>query len=161
SLKNVVKAGDKGHTVLYFWTSSQKGHFLNVRQQVKDLQEKYPDYRFVGINLRTSFPQWNLLLEEYGLDKTDQYHGENFKEIQTTMVLDRPNNFVLSKVLSFFDGFANTLILYNNVLRSPCVQFLDLCNFRRYFVFCSPPEIWPIQYRSTGVSRISLWTTRA
>ncbi len=107
SLKNVVKAGDKGHTVLYFWTSSQKGHFLNVRQQVKDLQEKYPDYRFVGINLRTSFPQWNLLLEEYGLDKTDQYHGENFKEIQTTMVLDGLNKCVLAKDTLLLDGFAN------------------------------------------------------
>lgn len=107
SLKDVVKEGDKGHTVLYFWTSTQKGHFMNVRQQVEKLGEKYPDYRFVGINLRTSFPQWNLLLEEYELDRTNQYHGGNFKEIQTTMVLDGLNKCVLAKDTLLLDGFAN------------------------------------------------------
>jgi len=107
SLKEVVKDSDKGHTVLYFWTSSQKGHFMNVRQQVERLEEKYPDYRFVGINLRTSFPQWNLLLEEYKLDKENQYHGGNFKEIQTSMVLDGLNKCVLAKDTLLLDGFAN------------------------------------------------------
>lgn len=104
-LRDLVEG--EGHTVIYFWTASQKMHFNNVGKQIEKLKEKYPDHRFVGINLRTSFPQWTLLLEEYGMDGESQFFGENFKEIQTTMVLDGLNKCVLTKDGLVVDGFAN------------------------------------------------------
>ena len=105
NLQDVIKG--QGHTVLYFWTASQKRHFENVRRHIEKLQEKYPEYRFVGINLRTSFPQWTTLLKEYGLEEQDQYYGENFKEIQTTMYLDGLNKCILAKDSLVVDGFAD------------------------------------------------------
>ncbi len=104
-LKDVVNK--KKNTVIYFWTASQKRHFRNISQHINTLQKKYPDYRFVGINLKTSYPQWKLLLEEYGLETDNQFYGENFKEIQTNMVVDGLNKCVITKDTLVVDGFAN------------------------------------------------------
>lgn len=93
--------------MIYFWTASQKRHFRNISQHINTLQKKYPDYRFVGINLKTSYPQWKLLLEEYGLETDNQFYGENFKEIQTNMVVDGLNKCVITKDTLVVDGFAN------------------------------------------------------
>ncbi|RIV49338.1 transaldolase [Flagellimonas taeanensis] len=104
-LKDVVDK--KKNTVIYFWTASQKRHFRNISQHINTLQKKYPDHNFVGINLKTSYPQWKLLLEEYGLETNNQFYGENFKEIQTSMVVDGLNKCVITKDTLVVDGFAN------------------------------------------------------
>lgn len=108
---NVVHLRDlvnrKGNTVIYFWTASQKRHFRSISQHIDTLEKKYPDHNFVGINLRTSYPQWKLLVKEYGLDKDSHFYGENFKEIQTNMVVDGLNKCVIIKDSLVVDGFAN------------------------------------------------------
>ncbi len=104
-LKDVVNK--KENTVIYFWTASQKRHFRNISQHIETLKKKYPNHNFVGINLRTSYPQWKLLVEEHGLDKNSQFYGENFKEIQTSMVVDGLNKCVITKDTLVVDGFAN------------------------------------------------------
>lgn len=104
SLKAV--ANDKKNTIFYFWTASQKKHFMNVYKQINDLEHKYPQYSFVGINLRTSFPKWQELLDEYQLDKSKQFYGKNFKEIQTGMFIDKLNKCVITKDSLVVNGFA-------------------------------------------------------
>ncbi len=94
-------------TVFYFWTASQKRHFRNVTRHVAKLQKKYPDYNFVGINVRTSYPQWISMVEEHGLEKSKQFHGEDFKEIQTAMIIDGLNKCVIAKDTLIVDAFAN------------------------------------------------------
>ncbi len=105
SLKEL--ANSKKNTVFYFWTASQKKHFKNVNQHITELEKKYPHYNFVGINLRTSYPQWKMLMDEYRLDKTKQYYGENFKEIQMAMIIDGLNKCVIAKDTVVIDGFAD------------------------------------------------------
>lgn len=104
-LKDVVNK--KENTVIYFWTASQKRHFRNISLHIDSLRKKYPDHNFVGINLRTSYPQWKLLLKEYGLETGTQFYGENFKEIQTSMVVDGLNKCVITKDTLVVNGFAN------------------------------------------------------
>ncbi|WP_318345435.1 TlpA family protein disulfide reductase [Flagellimonas baculiformis] len=104
-LKDVVNK--KENTVIYFWTASQKRHFRNINQHIDTLSKKYPNHNFVGINLKTSYPQWKILVEEYGLDQSSQYYGVNFKEIQTNMVVDGLNKCVITKDTLVVDGFAN------------------------------------------------------
>ncbi|WP_262420335.1 TlpA family protein disulfide reductase [Flagellimonas meishanensis] len=94
-------------TVFYFWAGSQKKHFENVTAHVEKLKKEYPNHTFVGINLRTSFPQWKLLLDEYRLDKKTQFHGEDFKEVQMSMIVDGLNKCVIAKDTLIVDAFAN------------------------------------------------------
>lgn len=105
SLKEIVSKKKK--TVFYFWTSVQKKHFKNVTKRVSKLQKKYPDYNFVGINLRTNHLQWLSMLEEYNLDKSNQFRGEDFKEMQTTMIIDGLNKCIIAKDTVIVDAFAN------------------------------------------------------
>ncbi len=105
SIKDVTNK--KKNTVFYFWTAAQERHFRKVSQQISDLEKKYPDHNFVGINLRTSYPQWQDLMKQYSLDKEKQYYGENFKEIQMAMIIDGLNKCVITKDSLVVDGFAN------------------------------------------------------
>lgn len=105
SLKNL--ANNKKNTVFYFWTADQKRHFINVNKHITSLEEKYPDYNFVGINLRTSHSQWKQLMEDYKLDKDKQFFGENFKELQMAMIIDGLNKCVIAKDTVVVNGFGN------------------------------------------------------
>ncbi|WP_242528091.1 TlpA family protein disulfide reductase [Allomuricauda sp. CAU 1633] len=105
SLKEIV--GRKKNTVFYFWTASQQKPFRSNMQHVEKLKKKYPDHNFVGINLKTSYPQWQLLVEEYKLDKNTQFHGENFKEIQMAMIIDKLNKCIITKDTVIVDAFAD------------------------------------------------------
>ncbi|WP_190808957.1 redoxin domain-containing protein [Flagellimonas sp. S3867] len=104
SLKDISR---EKKTVFYFWSASQKGHFRNVHKRISKLQQKYPDYNFVGINVKTGYPQWRSMVEEHGLDAANQYHGGDFKEVQMAMIIDNLNKCVISKDTVVVDAFAN------------------------------------------------------
>ncbi|UII75631.1 transaldolase [Flagellimonas sp. HMM57] len=103
-LKDVSK---KKKTVFYFWTASQKRHFRNVTRHVSRLKKKHPEYNFVGINLRTNHSLWVNLVKENNLDPKNQFHGADFKEIQTAMMIDGLNKCIIAKDTLIVDAFAN------------------------------------------------------
>ncbi|MCR9227521.1 MAG: transaldolase [Flavobacteriaceae bacterium] len=105
SLKDL--ASKKENTVFYFWTAAQKGHFRNISRHIASLEKKHPNYNFIGINLRTSLPQWKQLMSENNLDKEKQFYGEDFKELQMAMIIDGLNKCVITKDTVVVDGFAN------------------------------------------------------
>ncbi|RDY61357.1 TlpA family protein disulfide reductase [Flagellimonas nanhaiensis] len=104
SLRDISK---NEKTVFYFWAGSQKRHFKNITRHINKLKKKHPDLNFVGINVRTSHPQWLSMMEENQLDKSSQFYGEDFKEIQTTMIIDGLNKCVIAKDTLIVDAFAN------------------------------------------------------
>nr|WP_299346623.1 transaldolase [Allomuricauda sp.] len=97
----------KRNTVFYFWTPAQKKHFKNVVQHIAKLEKKYPKHSFVGIGLRTTHQQWLSLLDEHGLDKSNQYRGDDFGEVQMSMIVDGLNKCVIAKDTLIVDAFAN------------------------------------------------------
>nr|WP_299388656.1 transaldolase [Allomuricauda sp.] len=99
--------GKNKKTVFYFWTGSQRRHLKKVVHLVAELQKKHPDYDFVGINVKTGYTQWQNLLEEFNMDKAKQYHGADFHEIQTTMILDDLYKCVITEDNVIVDAFAN------------------------------------------------------
>ncbi|MEM9649339.1 MAG: transaldolase [Bacteroidota bacterium] len=104
SLKDISK---NKKTVFYFWTASQKGHFKNITKRIAKLQEKYPNHHFVGINVKTSYTQWMNMLEEYNLDKSKQFHGDDFREVQTALILDDLYKCVIAEDTVVVDAFTN------------------------------------------------------
>ncbi|SNZ00708.1 TlpA family protein disulfide reductase [Flagellimonas pacifica] len=93
--------------VFYFWSASQKRHFKNITRHIATLQEKYPEYTFVGINVRTGFERWAKMVEENQLDKGNQYHADDFEEIQTAMIIDNLNKCVIVDDNQIVDAFAS------------------------------------------------------
>ncbi|MDT0607311.1 transaldolase [Croceitalea rosinachiae] len=104
SLKEIAK--DK-NTVFYFWTATQKRHFRNVSKHIKKLRKSHPEYTYVGINLKTSKPQWLAMVHEHQLDTLNQYWGNDFEHIQQSLIVDGLNKCVITEDTLIVDAFAN------------------------------------------------------
>jgi len=104
SLKQITK--DK-QVVFYFWSGPEQGHFNNITEQVAKLKKKYPEYTFVGINLRTDQSRWKSLVEIHKLDKSEQYWADNFEEVAHTLIVYDRNKSIIARNGVIVDAFAN------------------------------------------------------
>ena len=104
TLKEISK--DK-NTVFYFWTADRKRHFRNVTKHVAKLKKLHPEHNFVGINLRTTKPEWSTIVQESGLNLKDQFHCADFQAVQNTLIVDHLNKCVVSEDTLIVDAFGN------------------------------------------------------
>ncbi|WP_350288315.1 transaldolase [uncultured Croceitalea sp.] len=104
SMKDISK---HGKTVFYFWTGDQKRHFRNILRHVNKLQKKNPEYRYVGINLRTSEEKWVSMLKEHTIDNDYQYRSSDFAKIQEALIIDNLSKCVITDDTVIVDAFAN------------------------------------------------------
>jgi hypothetical protein len=96
-----------GNTVFYFWTADQKRHFKNVMKQVVKLRKAHPEHKFVGINLRTTRPEWTNMLQETNLDPSLQFRCADFKTVQNTLIVDHLNKCVVSEDTLIVNAFGH------------------------------------------------------
>ena len=94
-------------TVFYFWSGSEMGHFRNISKRIGKLSNKYPNYNFIGINLRTDMARWQALLDSYSLDKTKQFWTDDFDRVTHTLIIADPNKSIVAEDGIILDAFAN------------------------------------------------------
>lgn len=104
SLKEIA---ENKNVVFYFWTERQTGHFDNMATKVKELSQRFPDYRFIGINFDTEPGKWKSMIASKGLDAQSQYRSENFKELTNSLVVYPLNKVVIAKDSVIVDAFAS------------------------------------------------------
>ncbi|WP_340063373.1 TlpA family protein disulfide reductase [Ascidiimonas aurantiaca] len=85
----------KGATVYYFWSLNQKNHMANINKKVKKLEQKYPEYTFVGININEDHDTWVNILERMGLDTAKQFRSKSFEEIREKLVIEGLNKVII------------------------------------------------------------------
>ncbi len=99
---------DKGkEVVFYFWSAAEPGHFRNIMKRVEELKLKRPEYRFVGISLRTDQARWKSMVETYNLDKNEQYWANDFDKAARALIVYNPNKSIIAKDGIIIDAFAN------------------------------------------------------
>jgi hypothetical protein len=96
--------------VFYFWTGDQKRHFRNILRQVKKLQLNNPDYKFVGINLRTPEEKWLSIIDKHSIDKNHQFRSADFGKIQESLIIDNLSKSVITNDTLIVDAFANVFM---------------------------------------------------
>ncbi len=65
-------------TVLYFWSSASKYHFINSHKKVKAFKENYPDINFVSININSNnYSAWKRMLKQNYLGLDQEYRFKN------------------------------------------------------------------------------------
>ncbi|WP_373517981.1 TlpA family protein disulfide reductase [Pricia sp.] len=99
-------AGNK-KTVFYFWSGTNRDHFEHIKRRVAKLSAEKPEYRFVGINIKTPEPVWKGLLEISDLDKEMQYHATDFDALTKSLVIDRLNKCIITDNGRIVDAFAD------------------------------------------------------
>ncbi|MFT4830900.1 MAG: hypothetical protein ACI815_000538 [Psychroserpens sp.] len=90
---------DNKNVVLYFWTGTQKRQFEYINKKVQELQAKNKDVSYIGINYKTEQPQWEGILENYGLDNNLQYRSDNFELLTNSLII-----YPLNKCITIKDG---------------------------------------------------------
>lgn len=93
------------HTLFYFWSGHQLGHFKNVSRQVEQLQKERPDWIFVGINLETDDIAWKALVRKMQVDSANQYRIQNRAQIKH-LVHDL-NQCIIARDTVILNGFAH------------------------------------------------------
>jgi len=104
---SITDIGKDKKVVFYFWSAPEKRHFTNIINQINLLKEKYPDYSFVGLNLRTEKSRWNNMLEVEHLDKSEQFWTENFEDVAHKLIVYDPNRGIITNDGIIVNAFAN------------------------------------------------------
>jgi len=107
-------------TVFYFWTYAMKGHFVESHNKVMDLEKKYPEFDFVGININTGETKnWRSTLKQYHFSLDNQYQFLNpekaknnvaLNSIAKVMVTDKDGKIVISNGNLFKVNFEEQLL---------------------------------------------------
>jgi len=95
------------NAVFYFWSGTQKRHFINVTKRIKTLNSKYIDYTFYGINIKTDVKRWLNMVDSQKLDRSKQYRAENFEDLTGKLVLNKLNKAIIIKDGIIVDAFAD------------------------------------------------------
>ena len=93
------------HTLFYFWSGHQLGHFKNVSRQVETLENERPDWIFVGINLETDENSWKALVRKMQLDSAYQYRIRDRSQIKH--LIHDLNQCIIAKDTVVLNGFAH------------------------------------------------------
>ena len=93
--------------VFYFWSATQRGHFDNIVNRINQLQQLHKDYTFIGINLNTDETLWKSLVDQKGLDKSDQYRSEHYEQLHNALILYPMNKAIIANDSLIVDAFAN------------------------------------------------------
>ena len=108
SLLDIAKNNTSNKNVFYFWSLNQKAYMKNTFKRVLELQQKYPNYSFIGINLNDNKEQWMSTLLKYKLDTHTQFYGSNSRELQKTLIINRLNKVIITDTEGkIVDGFSN------------------------------------------------------
>ena len=104
---SIKDLGKDRKVVFYFWSAPEKRHFTNMIKRINLLKDKYPEYTFIGLNLRTEHARWNNMVEVSQLDKSEQFWTENFEDVAHTLIVYDPNRGIITNDGIIVDAFAN------------------------------------------------------
>lgn len=104
---SIKDLGKDRKVVFYFWSAPEKRHFTNMIKRINLLKEKYPEYTFIGLNVRTEHARWNNMVEVSQLDKSEQFWTENFEDVAHTLIVYDPNRGIITNDGIIVDAFAN------------------------------------------------------
>lgn len=106
-------------TLIYFWSSNIKKHYKNSHYRVKELKQKFPDIKFMSININdTPDKYWKETINNYKFDLNNEYRFKNPKDALETLavnylykviIVDKEANIIHPNVNIFNDDFETTL----------------------------------------------------
>jgi hypothetical protein len=95
-------------TVVYFWSQTQMNHFKRTQERVKTYQERFPNYRFVGVCIQP----YNDLVRNYQsimkIPPENQFALVNFERASSEWVITLLNKgIIIDENGRILDGFGN------------------------------------------------------
>ena len=111
-------------TVLYYWSTADRNYALGIHDQVKDLQLKYPEIEFIGINIdNMSYDNWQdaIANNDFRDSREFQIYGESainrelaLRNSNRSMVIDKNLTIIDPNINLFYYKIETTLLGYLN-----------------------------------------------
>lgn len=83
------------NTVLFFWSSQSVSHFRNIHAKAAELNSKYPEYDFIGVNTDTHFKKWRSVVTQAGYNRINEYQFDNIDEAEKKLVINSANKAIV------------------------------------------------------------------
>ncbi|WP_339837467.1 transaldolase [uncultured Maribacter sp.] len=109
--KTLTEIAKDKKVLFYFWSGSNKKQYQEIFKRVAELKEKRPDHELIGINIKTDFNDWRVIIKTLQVDSSLQYQSNNYKELTKKLVLYPMNKAIITDNAVIVDGFSN--IYYN------------------------------------------------
>ena len=110
-------------TVLYFWSYNYHRHLEESHKKAKDLQSKYPEFNFIGINVNDENSKWVNHLRQHKFNSSMEYRFSNpqtarvslvINDLSKTIVLDKRGKILNSHANIHRTDFESELLAYLN-----------------------------------------------
>jgi hypothetical protein len=85
----------KNPTVLYFWSEKSMNHSKNIHYRVSELNSKFPEYDFIGINTDSNFNNWISIVNKSGFKKGKEFQFENTSKAEKELVIYTVNKAII------------------------------------------------------------------
>lgn len=96
-------------TVIYFWSSNLKIHYKNSHFKTQQLSKKYPNIRFIAININDNDNRyWRKTLDEFKFSTANEYQFKNPSEGKQVLAINTIYKMiVVDKNMHIVDSYYN------------------------------------------------------
>ncbi|WP_186989484.1 TlpA family protein disulfide reductase [Constantimarinum furrinae] len=110
-------------TVIYFWSTGSIKHFKTIHTRVAELQDKYPEFDFTGINTDTHFKKWRDVVRKSGYNKQFEFQLEDLEKAEAALVINSANKaIIVDKDGTILEGNTN---LFNSLIEAQLLGILN------------------------------------
>jgi len=118
-LRNIIN----NPTVFYFWSKKSVNHYKSIHYKVKELNSKYPEYDFIGINTDSNYNDWLQIINKYNYSKGKEYQFDDADKAEKELVIYTVNKaIIVDKKGNIVNGSTN---LFNANIEEILLGFLN------------------------------------
>jgi len=113
----------KNPTVLYFWSGKSMNHSKNIHYRVSELNSKFPEYNYIGINTDSNFNNWISVINKFGFKKGKEFQFKNISKAEKELVIYTVNKaIIVDENGIIINGSAN---LFNINIEEILLEYLN------------------------------------
>ena len=110
-------------TVIYLWSGESGKHYKNVHHKAKELNSKFPEYDFIGINTDSNYNKWIHIVSRQGYNKGREFQFEDFTKAEKSLVIYSMNKtFIVDENAKIINGSTN---LFNKNIEEILLGYLN------------------------------------
>ena len=105
------------------WSSNSVSHYKNIHYRVSELQSKFPEFDFIGINTDTNSSNWLNIIKKNSYKQNAEYQFENLSKAEKELVIYTVNKaIIIDEKGTIINGSTN---LFNINMDSMLLGYLN------------------------------------
>jgi len=110
-------------TVFFLWSSESKSYYKNIHYRVKELNSKFPEYDFIGLNIDSNYKNWINIVNKSEYNKGKEYLFEDLEKAKKSLVYYSMNKaIIVDEKGVIINGSAN---LFNKNIEETLLGYLN------------------------------------